>query len=236
MDLKEHQALGDRADDHWYYTAKANVITQHFGNRPHEVLDVGAGLGWFSKWLLSNNYADSAICVDPGYEDETEDRLPNGTSIQFVRSLDHSSADLVLMMDVLEHVDDDVALLSEYWKKARPGTVFIITVPAFEFLWSAHDEFLEHRRRYTIQSLTKTIRAVKAEPEAIHYYYGAIFPAAALVRLATRGREANRSDMKPLPDALNGILKSVCKIERFVMKANRLAGLTVVAKLVKPVT
>ncbi|QMU59202.1 MAG: methyltransferase domain-containing protein [Boseongicola sp.] len=234
MDLKEHKALGEQADTHWYYVSKARMITRHFPHQLHQILDVGAGLGWFSKWLLRNGYGTTAVCVDPGYDSESTETLTNGSSIQYVRSITKSDADLVLLMDVLEHVDDDVALLKEYWDKAASGTVFILTVPAFEFLWSAHDDYLEHRRRYTTKRLAETIRAAGAEPQQLHYFFGGIFPAAAAVRMLKRSSTPDRSDMGAVPALLNGTLKGLCRLESTIMKFNGVAGLSVVAQLVKP--
>lgn len=234
MDLKERDALGDQADKHWYYVSKARMATRHLPNSTREILDVGAGLGWFSLWLLRNGHAERAVCVDPGYETEHEERVEGGT-ILYRRSVTEVDADIVLMMDVLEHVDDDVALLRQYWDMAAPGTVFLITVPAFRFLWSAHDDYLEHRRRYTLSMLGDTVRAAGAEPEALHYYFGSIFPLAAVVRLTrSRRREANRSDMGRVPAAVNGLLTAILKAETQITTWNRLAGLSVVARLRKP--
>lgn len=234
MDLKERNALGEQADRHWYYTSKANMITRHFASPAGEVLDVGAGLGWFSDWLLRNGHAESAVCVDPGYDQPIRNETVAGRPIRYVQEIGETEADLVLLMDVLEHVDDDVALLREYWEKARPGTTFVITVPAFEFLWSAHDDFLEHRRRYTTAMLAETIRAAGASPDRLHYYFGAVFPVAVAVRLARRRSDADSSDMKPVPEALNSVLKAICRAETHLMKLNRLGGLSVVASFRKP--
>jgi hypothetical protein len=71
-----------------------------------------------------------------------EERI--GKPLLFRRSVDQSDADLVLLMDVIEHVEDDVGLVREYANKVAPGTRFITTVPAFMWLWSGHDVFLEH--------------------------------------------------------------------------------------------
>ena len=227
MDLKEEAALGAAIDRHWYYQSKARLLAaharKHLGRRGAEVLDIGAGSGWFSRWMLESGLAERAVLVDPGYLHE---RAEGG--LRYVRSIERSEAEIVLMMDVLEHVDDDVALLREYLGKTPPGTPFFITVPAFAFLWSAHDEFLEHRRRYTAGSLARTVRAAGAEPEALHYYFGAVFPLAAAVRLWRRGASAERSDMQPQGAVVNAVLSGVCAAERAVMRANRVAGLTVV--------
>ncbi|MFN3260848.1 MAG: class I SAM-dependent methyltransferase [Pikeienuella sp.] len=233
MDLKERNALGDSADTHWYYTSKARMVARKLTPRPKEILDVGAGLGWFSRWFLDNGYGQRAVCVDPGYDEEREETLGGGRSVAYVKGVESYGSDLVLLMDVLEHVDDDVGLLKEYWDKAPKGATFVITVPAFEFLWSAHDDYLDHRRRYTCARLARTIRAVGAEPEELHYYFGAIFPIAVAVRLLKRGSKADSSDMKPVPAPLNAVLKAVCGVEALFCRWNRIAGLSVVARFTK---
>ena len=88
--------------------------------------------------------------MDIGYRQD-RDETWCGKPIAFRRAIDHCQADLVLAMDVIEHVEDDAALISAYCDLAPRGTRFIISVPAFNFLWSAHDIFLEHHRRYTLR-------------------------------------------------------------------------------------
>src|SRR5580765_5114176 len=135
MDLKEVGLLGTDQDSHWYYASKACALRRALGEyRPQRILDVGAGSGFFSKMLLRETAATSAVCVDPGYaEDWSESYF--GKTIAFRRSATVGDADLVLLMDVLEHVDDDRGLLREYAGPARSGTRFIVSVPAFSWLW-----------------------------------------------------------------------------------------------------
>jgi hypothetical protein len=107
-------------------------------------------LRFFSKALLANGTISEAICVDIGYLDEWEERC-GGHPIRYRQAVGEVAVDIVLMMDVLEHVHDDVGLVSDYAARVPHGTVFLVTVPAFQALWSAHDEFLEHRRRYSLK-------------------------------------------------------------------------------------
>lgn len=233
MDLKEQDALGSQAGSHWYYVSKAKMISQHLPPRSKSVLDVGAGVGWFSKWLLANKGVERCICVDPGYEDAQLAPEEMGGRLRYVRSAETSDADVVLLMDVLEHVDDDAGLLRQYWEAAKPGTTFIITVPAFQFLWSSHDDFLEHRRRYTIRSLRETIVRAGAKPLSIHYFFACIFPIAVLVRLLRRGAAAKGSDMGRVPSFVNTVLTALCGMEVPLSRFNKVAGLTVVAVIRK---
>jgi 2-polyprenyl-3-methyl-5-hydroxy-6-metoxy-1,4-benzoquinol methylase len=227
VDLKEEAALGEAIDSHWYYVSKARMLEAHIPDRNLRLLDVGAGAGWFSRWLLRRGTAAHAVCVDPGYPEDREE-IVEGRPILFRRSVEATDADVVLLMDVLEHVDDDVKLLSDYMRIARPGTRFFITVPAFMFLWSAHDDYLEHRRRYTLDQLLRTVEKSGASTISTHYYFASIFPIAAAVRLLQRQRPADHSDMKPAPGWLNRILIAILSIERVWMRLNRFAGLTVV--------
>ena len=233
LDLKEQEAIGAQIDTHWYYTSKAQMMANHIrkltGGVPiRRVMDVGAGAGWFSRWMLREGLAESAVCVDPGYDHDWEE-MEAGKPLIFQRTPDGQEADLILMMDVLEHVPNDAALLSEYLDVVAKGTPVFITVPAFQFLWSEHDVYLEHYRRYTLSLLENTVRDAGATSEVMHYYFGAIFPVAAVVRLARRRRETPRSDMKAVPGPINAALKMVCAAERSIMRSNRMAGLSAVA-------
>ena len=228
MDLKEREALGDSADTHWYYQSKARMLASHLDRPARHMLDIGAGLGWFSRWMLEEGLAESATCVDPGYEADRDEEV-NGRPLRFRRSVEASDADLVLMMDVLEHVDDDAGLVAAYARLVAPGTPIFVTVPAFEFMWSAHDDFLDHRRRYTVPRLRAALTAGGATPERAHYYFASIFPAAFAVRMLRRRAEAGRSDMRPAGALANAALKAVCAVERGWMRLNRIGGLTAVA-------
>src|SRR5688572_9551722 len=230
MDLKEEHILGDAIHDHWYYVSKGRAMRQVLGRiRTKEVLDVGAGSGIFSRQLLDYGVADSAVCVDPLYDEERTESH-NGRPIAFVRQIDNVSRNLVLMMDVLEHVDDDVGLLRQY---APQGHV-LITVPAFPFLWTGCNVFLEHGRRYTRSMLEKTVRDAGLEVVQLLFFFGSLFPAVAAVRLAKKGLlrqgvvEA-RSELSLYPSWLNRALIAVHDVERHTLfPVNRLAGLSLV--------
>jgi hypothetical protein len=213
MDLKEEAALGTGIDSHWYYVSKSLVVEAHLQGRGLRILDVGAGSGWFSRRMLQRGIADHAVCVDPGYREDRDERVGE-RRLSFRREVESIDADAVLLMDVLEHVEDDVGLLASYVARARPGTQFLITVPAFAFLWSAHDVFLEHKRRYTLGGLVKVVDAAGLKAIHSHYNFASIFPVALVVRLLGRYRSPGRSDMKPVPAWLNRILLAILAVER----------------------
>jgi 2-polyprenyl-3-methyl-5-hydroxy-6-metoxy-1,4-benzoquinol methylase len=238
MDLKEEAVLGDQVNSHWYYRAKAAALCRDLvGVSPNEVLDIGAGSGFFSRLLLRETAATKATCVDIGYERE-HDETCHGKSLSFRRSIRQCAADLVLAMDVLEHVPDEAALMRPYIDLVRPGTRFIISVPAFQFLWSSHDVFLEHYRRYTIGRLIAAIEKCGLVLDWSHYYYASVFPIAAGLRLLERasGKSAKdgESQLKRHSPLANGILLSLCTLELPLMRVNKLFGVTVFAGCHKP--
>jgi hypothetical protein len=167
-------------------------------------------------------------CVDIHYN-EDRDTQTHTKKVHWRRSIDQSNAEVVLLMDVLEHVDDDVGLLKEYIEKVPSGCLFLITVPAFQCLWSHHDVFLDHKRRYTLRQLEKTIQKAGLRLHKSVYYFGFVFPLAAFLRFLERFRlkVSPQSQLKRHHFLVNYILKMVCSLERHFMAKNRLAGLTV---------
>jgi SAM-dependent methyltransferase len=230
VDLKEVDILGADVERHWYYSSKAKAMENLLGRvAPARILDVGAGSGFFSRHLLAHTSAKEAWCVDISYKADF-DGSENDKPVYYRRSVNSSDADLVLLMDVLEHVDDDVALLQEYAAKVPPGTRFLISVPAFMFLWSGHDEFLEHRRRYTLPQLEKSVRDAGLTVRRGIYRFALVFPIAAIIRLAQnagRGAGDARSQLTRHRPSVNASLKALCDVELSVMRRNRIAGLTV---------
>lgn len=197
MDLKETAILGAQVADHWYYRSKAAAMVRLLRARtPAVILDVGAGSGFFSRYLLLHTSANEAWCVDTNYPADFDSEA-QGKPIHFRRSLEYVDADLVLLMDVLEHVDEDVGLLADCLRKVPLGARFLISVPAFQLLWSGHDEFLGHRRRYTLDQLEGVARRAGLDVLQGSYYFGLVFPLAAVTRLAQRWAGSGNSPPDP---------------------------------------
>lgn len=236
MDLKETDILGDSIGEHWYYCSKAAAIRRLLGDAPiKRILDVGAGSGFFTHHLLTHTEAREAWCVDISYPADSS-ATTAGKPVHYRRGIETVDADLVLLMDVLEHVDDDLGLLKAYVDTVPSGSRFLMTVPAFQFLWSGHDDFLEHKRRYTLAQFETLARNAGLTVQRGAYYFGAVFPIAAALRLLPRGRQgsAPRSQLKRHHPLVNTVLKTLCKLELPLMGMNRLAGLSVFVLARKP--
>ncbi len=232
MDVREQEILGTEIDQHWYYMSKGAALLAFVRELSFKtIVDVGAGSGFFSRVLLAQTAAQRAICVDPAYENEGTDFI-SGKPIHFQRSLSNVEAEIVLMMDVLEHVDDDGALIRDYAARVKGPAYFLITVPAFQWLFSQHDVFLQHRRRYKLEEIEAV--AVESGLELVRssYFFGFVFPLAAVRRIAGRilhsaNETDTRSDLKRHAPVVNAALRSACSAElATVFPRNRIAGLT----------
>ena len=238
MDLKEEHILGDQISRHWYYRSKASALLKYLiGIKFSYILDVGAGSAFFSSFLLENTDASAATCIDTSYS-VNEDKIVAGKPLKCLKSCDSIEADLVLMMDVLEHVDDDIGLVREYSSKVPNGTWFLITVPAFPFLWSGHDVYLEHKRRYTINQIEGVLRSGGLSVKRGSYFFGLIFPLAIIRRTLGRRfrhrKDGGQSDLQRHSWLVNMLLSFICKLELPMLYANRVAGLTIFCLAQKP--
>ncbi len=235
MDLKEEEILGDKINEHWYYVSKGRAMRDFIkGVKVDEILDVGAGSGIFSRQLLDNDICQSALCVDPNYVKETEE-LHNSKKIKFVKSIDKTTQNLILMMDVLEHVEDDVALIRQYSDSMPKGAQILITVPVFQFMWSGHDVFLEHFRRYTIKQIEKAVTDAGLKVVKSRYFFASLFPIIAALRIfKNKSKIKPKSELKIYPDAMNKALITIHDIERKTLFSfNKSFGLSVFCLCVK---
>jgi Methyltransferase domain len=233
MDLKEQDLLGADLRSHWYYVSKGRALRTLLGRaKVPEVLDVGAGSGVFARQLLAAGVCDRALCVDPNYVEERIERV-GGKEIEFRRSVDDVTQQLIMLIDVLEHVENDQMLLRSYVERAPRSASVLISVPAFQFLWSGHDVFLGHRRRYTRAQVEALVRRAGLEVVRSRYFFAVLLPLVMLMRLHDRwrlrnGHVAPRSALTRHRPAVNAVLTALHSLERLtLLHINRLAGLSV---------
>lgn len=220
LDLKELDYVDPSR--HWYYQHKAKAILAAVGRhavRVDSVVDVGAGSGFFCQEVLQVYPQAIAYCVDPNYSAEQQGFRKG---MEFVLAPPEVAADLYLMIDVLEHVSDDRALVLEYVLAAQDGAVFAVSVPAFMSLWSPHDVFLEHYRRYTLPELISTLESSGLEILEARYLFGLLYLPAWILRRIRRGGRP-KSDLRPSRSLTNAILTSVLGLE-VRLPRNKLLG------------
>jgi hypothetical protein len=223
MDLKEIGKVDP--DNFWYYLYKGQFIFDKAiktFNKSEILFDVGAGSGYFASIFVKNKKTIKAYCIDPFY---SKDQLGNKNDLNFVTAPPIEKADVLLFIDVLEHVEDDLALLKSYISSSSADALFVISVPAFKSLWSNHDVFLEHFRRYRKKDLRNLIKRAGLVEVESSYIFGSIFPLVWLIRKLKRSKTI-QSDLKQSSNLMNFLILNYLKIEK-VLPVNRLFGTSV---------
>lgn len=201
------------------------------------ILEVGAGTGANLDTLLEygrvtalepDSFARDYISCH--FDVETVDAtLPNGaTGLE--------NFDLIVALDVLEHIDDDVAALRAIHRMLKARGRLIVTVPAFRFLWSAHDERLHHKRRYGLSEIVRKMEAAGFLILHRSYFNFLLFPAALAVRLLDRlFRGIGRAGSGSVHPLLNDLMARVFGLEVLLARFVRFPfGLSLVVVGSKP--
>ncbi len=126
-------------------------------------------------------------------------------------------ADVVLLLDVLEHLDDEGAALATARRALRGGGRLVVTVPAYAWLWGPHDVVLGHRRRYTRGRLAEVVAGAGFTVERCSYFNTVLFPALAAVRLVKRLVGDRRHDLVRPPEPLNELLARGFSLEAAIV-------------------
>ncbi len=241
MDLKELESGVDQST-HWYYQSKKVPLFRYFKqllkeqNKKMTVIDFGSGSGFFAYelWAAFPEYIEDVLLIDIGYsEDELEEtkHLPVKKLHYIPEGIDDC---VVIMMDVLEHIENDDAIIKDIKRRVGENAHYFITVPAFMSVWSTHDVYLGHFRRYTIPMLSALMTNNKCAISQRYYIFASIFPLVWLVRRLKRNDEnmeaPESSDMAPLPGTVNWLLRQYNSFEMNFRKMNKLFGLTCVAE------
>lgn len=210
MDLNENLSIPPI--DYWYYRYKFFHIfgaIKKFKPEVTSLADIGAGSAVFSKELVSRFPSLRVTAVDPYYS-QSELKL-SSTKITFSTNLNNGAYQVFLFTDVLEHIEFDQEFLTKYVDLADYGSLFIITVPSSPKLWSGHDEYLNHYRRYTRKSLTKTIKNAGLEIHQTKFLYSSIYPIIRVKRAFERNKKS--SDLRDLPKVLNNLFTEIIKLD-----------------------
>jgi SAM-dependent methyltransferase len=244
MNYPEYERMFRNEDHYWWFVSRRELVVDLVArlpfdpNAPPLIVDLGCGtgatagaLGRFGR-VVGIDFASPALecCQRRGLR-----RLARARAESI--PLQDGCADAIVATDVLEHIDDDAATLREFWRILRPGGHAVITVPAYRFLWSEHDEALMHKRRYVARMLTAHASATGFRVPVSSYALCFLFPLA-LGRLFNPRSSSDRPPqalVKPVPAWLNTALVWFQRLETRLLRWVRLPwGLSVVAVLQKP--
>jgi SAM-dependent methyltransferase len=243
MTPDELHAMLSRDDEHWWYRGRRLVLRAELERLPLEpgarLLDAGCGSGRTLDELARYGRV-SGVDLSPDAVETARKRGHDDVQVARVEELPFADGtfDVVTCLDVVEHTPDDRATLAELRRVTRPGGLLLVTVPAYQALWSQHDEVNLHFRRYDSSSLRAAARSARWHVVTDTHFNSLLLAPAAAVRLVQRHRRAHpHSDLDLTPPALNGVLELPLRLEsRLVAMGTRLpAGLSLLAVLRRPV-
>lgn len=216
--MAEHDSV------HWWYRARRDVLAGVIERRvplPAEarILEIGCGTGHNLDMLGSFGRVD-AIELDAEARGVAAARLGRAVGDARLPGLEGVATGayhLVALLDVLEHVEDDVAALVSIARRLAPGGRVLLTVPQFGWMWSGHDVANHHHRRYSKRTLRCAIAAAGLRVELLQSFNSLLFPLAAASRIAARMRRREGSDDALPPAPVNALFERVFALERYLV-------------------
>jgi len=224
MDRIVYDRMAAHDSTHWWYRARreilADYLTRYGSLRPGaHILEIGCGTGHNLPMLARFGDVD-AIEIDPAARAIASERLgkPVGDApLPELPGVPRGAYDLIAVLDVVEHIEDDVGALAAMRDCLAPGGAILIAVPAHQWMWSAHDVVNHHKRRYSKATLKAAIAAAGLAPSHFGYFNSLLFPLAAAARLAGRLTGKDDSDDSPPPGPVNALFETVFRLERHLV-------------------
>ncbi len=217
-------------DTYWWFVGRRAIIDgilRRFASGCRVGVDVGCGTG--RNLAILAQYADRVAGLDrsmAALSIAVSQGLAAGCVDGHSLPLADESVDLLTAFDVLEHMDDDVRALEEFNRVLRPGGLLLVTVPAYRFLWSEHDEALMHRRRYVASELhmklNRTGYEVIFRSYAVFFCFFPILFYRMFRGLFPKDAMSPKASHVVLPPLLNRLFAWMLRTEGFLMRFVRL--------------
>lgn len=234
---------------HWWFVGRRGVVhdmvLRSNPDRRCRILEMGCSAGQLIRQLNDDGYRDvQGIDISEGAIDLCR-RAGIAARVMDAQQLDFPDAsfDLVTASDILEHLADEQRALREWRRVLRPGGLLMVFVPAFRFLWTAHDVANKHYRRYRLSELTSRLQEGGFEIQRKSYWNALLFAPIAAVRgtrrLLTGGRlpvDGGQGDLFVPFAPVNFALLTLLRLENrmFGLGVNWPVGVSAMAVARKP--
>ena len=229
MDSQVYQSLMEYADKHWWNLGRRNIIAQMIEKlvvlpKEAQILEIGCGTGIHLEMLAEFGQV-RAMEMDSNIRDfalkKTNQRfeIKDGSCPDKI-PFETKSFDLICMFDVLEHIEQDQETLIVLKKLLKENGYIMITVPAYQWLWSVHDDINHHKRRYSSRSFCGLIQGLEFDLIKLSYFNTFLFPLAVIAKLKDRLVPGTKPESAFIPPTkmLNLILKTIFSMESTVLK------------------
>lgn len=242
MDAQVYLRMAELDKRHWWFVARRRILRSLIERkvRPPKkarILEIGCGTG-HNLGMLSEFGALEATELDAGARELASSRLGRAVAEAALPDLSMfpaSSFDLIALLDVLEHVENDATALAAIRSRLKVGGKLLVTVPANRWMWSAHDAAHHHHRRYTKRQLRDAATNAGLRIDLLSHFNTLLFPPIAAARLAGKLLGRDRADDSIPPGPVNGILRGIFELEApLVGRVPLPFGVSLVAILSRP--
>ncbi|MEM1138693.1 MAG: class I SAM-dependent methyltransferase [Pseudomonadota bacterium] len=242
MEKAAYLEMAQVENDHWWFRARRTILREQLAalspNGSSKVLEVGAGPG--GNLAMLRDFGEVTACeMDEEARDIATSRHPDIRvaygKLPETLPFDDEQFDIIAMFDVIEHIEDDVGALARLRPVAEGGGRLILTTPAYQWMWSAHDVRLHHFRRYTKGRLKTVLETAGWQIDKIGYFNTFLFPLAAAARVKDKVTKSTvPTGMAVPPKPFGSMLEGVFSSERHWLKHGTFPfGLSLLA-LAKP--
>lgn len=224
MERVVYEQMAELDQRHWWYRARRLVLAELIRRKVAppagaRLLEIGCGTG-HNLAMLSQFGPVDGLELDDQARAIAEQRLGRSvmsSPLPGLSAVPERHYDLIGAFDVIEHIEDDAAALESIAKRLKSGGKFVMTVPAHQWMWSAHDVVNHHQRRYSKAALKRLIDGSPLRLESIGYFNSLLFPVAVAERMASKVRGKDDANLLLPPEPLNSALEQAFAAERHLI-------------------
>lgn len=216
-------------DTFWWYVARRKIIKKVITGLKlptAKILEIGSGTGGNVGILSSlgdyTGIEKEQLAIELARQKRQGTAFIKGSIPEKLDDIDERF-DLIALLDVIEHIEDDLSTLQKAKEKLEPGGSIVLTVPAHKYLWSYHDVTHHHFRRYSKKDMQKLAQQAGMKVSYMSYYNFFLYPLVLLTRFIVKAFKLKRTtDDVPTGNYTNAFLKAVFGSEARLLPRFRL--------------